>query len=84
MNSFCNTVFVIVMQIKLVVVVVNLAHAQKTSEGDLRLENKLVPILNLGLSKESRVKSRSDIHVCSQIDMIIAYFRFYISREPPF
>ena len=28
----------------------NLAHAQKTSEGDLWLENKLVPILNLGLS----------------------------------
>jgi len=33
----------------------DLAHAQKTPEGDLRREKKLVPILNLGLSLEARV-----------------------------
>ena len=38
----------------------NLAHAQKTSEGDLRLENKLVPILNLGLSFGSPSNKKFD------------------------
>ena len=40
MNSFCNTVFVIVMQIKLVVVVVVVVVAYKIARCAVGLSNK--------------------------------------------